>query len=93
MMPLLDNKATTVIFANVEDILLTNTVGNSMLGYLGICLPRAQTFLSSLEERQKECRLYIDKIGDILQTHIGNMHIYMARQDHTSTIRRADDNL
>jgi len=26
IMPLLDDKATTVIFANVEDILLTNTV-------------------------------------------------------------------
>ena len=27
-MPILDEKANTVIFANVEDILLTNTVGD-----------------------------------------------------------------
>ncbi|EKM56122.1 uncharacterized protein PHACADRAFT_209619 [Phanerochaete carnosa HHB-10118-sp] len=60
LLPFLDRKATTVIFANVEDILLVNT-----------------TFLSSLEERQKECRLYIDRIGDILKTNISNMGIYM----------------
>ncbi|KAG0701413.1 Dbl homology domain-containing protein [Suillus ampliporus] len=47
LMGSLGEKATTVIFANVEDILLTNT-----------------TFLSVLEERQKDCRLYIDHIGD-----------------------------
>ncbi|KAI0781525.1 hypothetical protein BD413DRAFT_505992 [Trametes elegans] len=57
---LLDEKARTVIFANVEDILLMNT-----------------TFLSSLEERQKECRLYIDKIGDILNTNMANLSVYM----------------
>ncbi|KAI9069473.1 hypothetical protein FKP32DRAFT_1617176 [Trametes sanguinea] len=57
---LLDEKARTVIFANVEDILLMNT-----------------TFLSSLEERQKECRLYIDKIGDILSTNMAHLNIYM----------------
>lgn len=57
--PLLDQRATAVIFANVEDILLTNTA-----------------FLSSLEARQKECRLYIDKIGDILKTNISNMGLY-----------------
>ncbi|KAJ7041981.1 hypothetical protein C8F04DRAFT_1077868 [Mycena alexandri] len=60
MMPLLDRKAITVIFANIEDILLTNT-----------------TFMSSLEERQKDCRLYIDRIGDILQNHMSNMAVYM----------------
>jgi len=59
-MPLLDQKAVTVIFANIEDILLTNT-----------------TFLSSLEVRQKECRLYIDNIGDIVETHMGRMGVYM----------------
>ncbi|KAF8216277.1 hypothetical protein K438DRAFT_1953239 [Mycena galopus ATCC 62051] len=60
MMPLLDRKAITVVFANIEDILLTNT-----------------TFMSSLEERQKECRLYVDRIGDILQNHMSNMAVYM----------------
>jgi hypothetical protein len=31
MIPLLDNKAVTVVFANVEDILLTNTVRAAFL--------------------------------------------------------------
>ncbi|KAF8888235.1 hypothetical protein BD779DRAFT_1524285 [Infundibulicybe gibba] len=60
MLPLLDRKEVTVIFANIEDLLLTNT-----------------GFVSSLEERQKECRLYVDKIGDILQNHMSNMGVYM----------------
>ncbi|KAJ3537063.1 hypothetical protein NM688_g6740 [Phlebia brevispora] len=60
LLPILDEKAITVIFANVEDILLTNT-----------------TFLSSLENRQKECRLYIDKIGDLLKNNMSNMGIYL----------------
>ncbi|KAG8968021.1 hypothetical protein FRC03_008886 [Tulasnella sp. 419] len=60
MLPLLDQRATTVIFANIEDILLCNTA-----------------FLSSLEERQKDCRLYVDNIGDILQAHMPNMAVYM----------------
>ncbi|KDQ59802.1 hypothetical protein JAAARDRAFT_56764 [Jaapia argillacea MUCL 33604] len=60
MLSLLDQKAITVIFANVEDILLTNT-----------------TFLSSLEERQRECRLYVDKIGDLLEKNMSNMQVYM----------------
>ncbi|KAJ1309363.1 hypothetical protein OPQ81_006142 [Rhizoctonia solani] len=60
MVPMLDEKSATVIFANVEDILLCNT-----------------TFLSSLEERQKDCRLYIDHIGDILDAHMGGMAVYM----------------
>jgi hypothetical protein len=76
MIPLLDQKAVTVIFANVEDILLTNTVSTEV--NLSYKLSYAkQTFLSLLEERQKECRLYIDRIGDILQNHMGNMHIYL----------------
>ncbi|KAG9114454.1 hypothetical protein FRC07_007636, partial [Ceratobasidium sp. 392] len=62
MVPLLDEKSATVIFANVEDILLCNT-----------------TFLSSLEERQKDCRLYIDQIGDILDAHMAGMAVYMVR--------------
>ncbi|KAF8638846.1 hypothetical protein AX17_001904 [Amanita inopinata Kibby_2008] len=60
MMPMLSDKEVTVIFANIEDVLLVNTA-----------------FLSSLEERQKDCRLYIDKIGDVLCSHIPNMGVYM----------------
>ncbi|KAK0474009.1 Dbl homology domain-containing protein [Armillaria novae-zelandiae] len=60
MLSLLDMKAVTVVFANVEDILITNT-----------------TFMSALEERQKDCRLYIDKIGDVLRSHMSNMAVYM----------------
>lgn len=60
MLPLLSRKEITVIFANIEDILLANT-----------------TFVSSLEERQKECRLYIDGVGDILLKHIPNMKVYL----------------
>ncbi|KAG2021075.1 signal transducer [Coprinopsis cinerea AmutBmut pab1-1] len=60
MLDILSHKEITVVFANVEDILLTNTA-----------------FLSSLEERQKECRLYIDRIGDILVNHFPNMGVYL----------------
>jgi hypothetical protein len=49
-----------VIFANIEDILLTNTA-----------------LVSSLEERQKDCRLYVDKVGDILLKHIPSMGVYL----------------
>jgi len=35
------------------------------------------TFLSSLEERQKECRLYIDKIGDILKQNMPDTGVYV----------------
>ncbi|KAH8829709.1 hypothetical protein DL96DRAFT_1669029 [Flagelloscypha sp. PMI_526] len=55
----------TVIFANIEDILLVNT------------LNKKQTFMSDLEERQKDCRLYVDRIGDILETHMAMMGVYM----------------
>lgn len=60
LLPILSEKEITVVFANIEDILLTNTA-----------------FVSSLEERQKECRLYVDKIGDSLLTHLPNMGGYM----------------
>ncbi|THH02546.1 hypothetical protein EW145_g6732 [Phellinidium pouzarii] len=59
MLSLLDEKEITVVFANIEDLLLVNT-----------------TFLSSLEERQKECRLYIDNIGDLLDRHMVSMGVY-----------------
>jgi hypothetical protein len=62
MLRLLGPKTNSIIFANVEDILLTNT-----------------TFLSSLEERQRSCRLYIDTIGDILDKDLVNMINYKAR--------------
>ncbi|KAG6334877.1 hypothetical protein ID866_4218 [Astraeus odoratus] len=51
---------TSVIFCNIEDILLTNT-----------------TFLSALEERQRDSRLYIDSIGDLLEAHMPNMRVYL----------------
>jgi hypothetical protein len=76
MLSLLDEKAVTVVFANVEDILLTNTV----CGVPADSQPLSnepQAFLSELEERQKECRLYIDNIGDLLEKHIGAMGVYM----------------
>jgi hypothetical protein len=57
---LLSLKEITVIFANIEDILLTNTA-----------------FVSSLEERQKDCRLYVDEVGDILLKHIPSMGVYL----------------
>jgi hypothetical protein len=62
MLSILGPKTISIIFANVEDILLTNT-----------------TFLSSLEERQRSCRLYIDAIGDILDKDLVNMINYKAR--------------
>lgn len=37
----------------------------------------ATFFLSSLEDRQKECRLYVDTIGDVLAEHCQNLEVYM----------------
>lgn len=59
LISLLDEKAVKVVFANVEDILLTNT-----------------TFLSLLEERQRESRLYIDSVGDIIEQQFSLMGVY-----------------
>jgi actin cytoskeleton-regulatory complex protein PAN1 len=42
-----------------------------------------ETFLSSLEERQRDSRLYIDTIGDILQAHAPNFYIYSVQFRHT----------
>lgn len=36
-----------------------------------------QALLSALEERQRECRLYMDTVGDILRQHLPNMGIYL----------------
>lgn len=55
---LLSEKASTVIFANVEDVLLA-----------------AVSLLSDLEERQRDNRLYIDHIGDILAKHMPGMQV------------------
>ncbi len=33
--------------------------------------------MSALEERQKDCRLYVDHIGDVIQSHMSNMAVYM----------------
>ena len=79
---MLSTKEITVVFANVEDLLLTNTVRYCYPCSLNVLLTSpscggSQAFVSSLEERQKDCRLYIDKIGDILLSHIPNMSIYM----------------
>lgn len=34
-------------------------------------------FLSALEDRQKESRLYVDTIGDVLAEHCQNLEVYM----------------
>jgi hypothetical protein len=38
-----------------------------------------KAFLSSLEDRQKESRLYIDTVADILEGHAPNFEIYAVR--------------
>ncbi|BGO93264.1 hypothetical protein NBRC10512_000083 [Rhodotorula toruloides] len=53
LQPVLPEKAQQIIFANIEDIVLFNTV-----------------FLSELEERQRESRLYINTIGDVVKEHM-----------------------
>ncbi|ORY26048.1 hypothetical protein BCR39DRAFT_542389 [Naematelia encephala] len=35
------------------------------------------SFYSSLEQRQKACRLYVDVIGDVLADNMGRMDVYM----------------
>ncbi|KAI6004726.1 hypothetical protein EDD15DRAFT_1017322 [Pisolithus albus] len=60
LVDMLEAESTSVIFSNIEDILLTNTA-----------------FLSTLEERQRECRLYIDHVGDLLETHMPHMRVYL----------------
>lgn len=58
--PLLNAKAATVIFANIEDILLA-----------------AVSLMSDLEARQRSERLFITQIGDILETHMAGMSVYI----------------
>ncbi|KAI0933423.1 hypothetical protein AcV5_005570 [Taiwanofungus camphoratus] len=46
------------------------------------------TFLSSLEARQKECRLYVDRIGDILKNSMSDMGVYVEYcVNHATAIR------
>ena len=59
LQPLLDDAASQVIFANIEDILMWSV-----------------TFLSDLEDRQRQCRLYIDRVGDIVFRHAPGLSIY-----------------
>ncbi|KAI6037369.1 hypothetical protein PISMIDRAFT_576971 [Pisolithus microcarpus 441] len=33
--------------------------------------------LSTLEERQRECRLYVDLAGDLLETRMPHMRVYL----------------
>ncbi|GAA5873711.1 hypothetical protein JCM3774_000147 [Rhodotorula dairenensis] len=56
LQPVLPEKAAHIIFANIDDILLFNTV-----------------LLSDLEERQRESRLYINTIGDVIEKHMGSV--------------------
>lgn len=60
MQSLLSEKASTVIFANVESVLLA-----------------AVTLLSDLEARQKQDRLYVSSIGDVLDQHMSDMSVYL----------------
>ena len=36
-------------------------------------------YSSYLEERQRDCRLYIDNIGDVLMSNVSNMGVYMVQ--------------
>lgn len=60
MQPLLQPKAATVIFGNIEEVLLA-----------------AVSLLSDFEARQRNARLYITQIGDILETHMADMSVYI----------------
>ncbi|KAI5993953.1 hypothetical protein EDD15DRAFT_869990 [Pisolithus albus] len=40
----------------------------------GILLTNRAFF--TLEERQRECRLYVDQVGDLQETHIPHMRVY-----------------
>lgn len=60
MQSLLSAKATTVIFANIEEVLFTSV-----------------SMLSDLEARQKEDRLFVTRVGDVLERHMGGMGVYL----------------
>lgn len=60
MQSMLSEKASTVIFANIESVLFA-----------------AVTYLSDLEARQKEDRLFVTSIGDVLERHMPAMSVYL----------------
>ncbi len=60
MQTMLSAKASTVIFANIESVLVT-----------------AVSYLSDLEARQKEDRLFVSAIGDVLERHMPAMSVYL----------------
>lgn len=68
---ILSPKAQTVIFANVEEVLLT-----------------AVSLLSELEDRQRESRLYVTRLGDILDAHMKNMGTYLPYCVNQTTARQ-----
>lgn len=76
----LEDKAVQVIFANIEDILLWSVVSReadeSQLMDEMLSSMSTQTFLSDLEKRQRDCRLYIDHIGDIVERHAPGLDVY-----------------
>lgn len=59
LLPTLGEKASAVVFANVEDLMVFGT-----------------TFLSDLEERQRETRLFVDRVGDIVSRYCDGLDIY-----------------
>ncbi|KAI6037322.1 Dbl homology domain-containing protein [Pisolithus microcarpus] len=63
LVDMLAAESTSVIFSNIEDIVLTNTI--------------PQAFLSTLGERQRECRLYVDDVRDLLETRMPHMRVYL----------------
>lgn len=76
MQSMLSDKASTVIFANIESVLFT-----------------AVSCLSDLEARQKEDRLFVTIIGDVLERHMPGMSVYLpycVNQQSASEILEAE---
>ncbi|WVF66967.1 hypothetical protein IAT40_001710 [Kwoniella sp. CBS 6097] len=65
-----------VFYASMLDILDDKSL-NVVFANIEDILLFNTSFLSSLEDRQKSCRLYIDRIGDILQDHLREAGVYM----------------
>lgn len=78
LLKMLTEKELDGVFANIEEILLCNTVRNCIASLIRLswCSFPLQTFLSSLEDRQKESRLYIDTVADLIVSHAPNFEIY-----------------
>lgn len=78
MLKMLTERELDGVFANIEEILLCNTV-RAILSHrvvLSLLILQSKTFLSSLEDRQKESRLYIDTVADLIESHAPNFEIY-----------------